>query len=584
MIGSAHAQISQMNPQLFKVNLNQAYNDAVLFFLVDEKKQIFVCETDLASWNIHPKMSPSMQYKGKNYYSLNSFSGLHYTVDWAKMSVDIVVPPSFFDSNELVQERNSLGVRPSLPRPSPGGFFNYYTNLNKADNQDYLAAELFEAGFFNFAGVGTNTFLAQQTNGFSQVIRLQSTWTYDNPAATTSLRIGDTYTNPGMWGQSALFGGLQWGTNFSTQPNFITYPLPSIHGEAIMPSTIDLYVRNNRISQQNVNPGPFTMNNIPIVAGGGNLRIVSTDILGRQQIMNIPYYVAPTMLKPGLQKYSFETGFIRNNFGFESNDYGRFIISGTDTIGITNYLTAEIRGEALSQHQTAGAGGYLLLGHWGQISLASATSHNQQNEWGALGQVGLQHQFANKLSFSATMQMTSENFIEVGVQPNNNITPSKQGQVFIGLPSFYGNNVGLGYVVQNYRTEPNQRLFNVSYSRNLGYGWALAATCSSPLNHQNNTTCFLGIAKNIGHETTVSANGSSSYGANQGFLQIGRSLPMGPGYGYNFAAGAGNQKTYQALLAKRSNIGTYIVRASAGAIAVARSSSRKRPAAVVESE
>ena len=48
------------------------------------------------------------------------------------------------------------------------------------------------------------------------------------------------------------------------------------------------------------------------------------------------------------------------------------------------------------------------------------------------------------------MQMTSENFIEVGVQPNNNIAPSKQGQVFIGFPPFYGNNVGLGYVVQNY--------------------------------------------------------------------------------------------------------------------------------------
>ena len=58
---------------------------------------------------------------------------------------------------------------------------------------------------------------------------------------------------------------------------------------------------------------------------------------------------------------------------------------------------------------------------------------------------------------------------------------------------------------------------------------APAATCSSPLYHQNNTTCFLGIAKNIGHETTVSANGSSSYGANQGFLQTGLSLPMGPG-------------------------------------------------------
>ncbi len=56
-------------------------------------------------------------------------------------------------------------------------------------------------------------------------------------------RFGDAYNETGLWGRAVDFGGIQWGTNFNTQPSFITFPLPSVSGQALVPSVVDLYVK-----------------------------------------------------------------------------------------------------------------------------------------------------------------------------------------------------------------------------------------------------------------------------------------------------------------------------------------------------
>ena len=63
------------------------------------------------------------------------------------------------------------------------------------------------------------------------------------------------------------------------------------------------------------------------------------DKLGHQQVISEPYYASPSLLRAGLQEYSFEAGFTRDNYGITSNDYGRPLIVGTDKVGLTNELT-----------------------------------------------------------------------------------------------------------------------------------------------------------------------------------------------------------------------------------------------------
>jgi outer membrane usher protein len=65
----------------------------------------------------------------------------------------------------------------------------------------------------------THSTLAQDDAERSGAIRLDTTWTLDLPDRLSTLRVGDAISTAGAWGQSMRFGGVQFGTNFATQPS-----------------------------------------------------------------------------------------------------------------------------------------------------------------------------------------------------------------------------------------------------------------------------------------------------------------------------------------------------------------------------
>ena len=66
--------------------------------------------------------------------------------------------------------------------------------------------------------------------------------------------------------------------------------------------------------------GPFTLTNLPVMTGQSEARIVVKDLMGREQVINQPFYVTPQLLSKGTQQYSYETGLIRQNYGLSSFD------------------------------------------------------------------------------------------------------------------------------------------------------------------------------------------------------------------------------------------------------------------------
>ena len=79
-------------------------------------------------------------------------------------------------------------------------------------------------------------------------------------------------------------GGILFATNFSTQPTFITYPLPSFYGETAVPSALDIYVNGRLKQSRNVEPGRYVLEEVPVITGAGQLQVVARDALGRQQV------------------------------------------------------------------------------------------------------------------------------------------------------------------------------------------------------------------------------------------------------------------------------------------------------------
>ena len=78
----------------------------------------------------------------------------------------------------------------------------------------------------------------------------------DDLGKLRTLQVGDGVAAPGWWGQAVRFGGVQFSSNYSLQPGFVTYPLLAIGGLATVPSTTEVLVNDVRLETLTLLDGP----------------------------------------------------------------------------------------------------------------------------------------------------------------------------------------------------------------------------------------------------------------------------------------------------------------------------------------
>ncbi len=583
---------------LLAVEINSNEVGDIALFLEDTKGDFWGNQADLDKWGfVLPKKAPTL-HKEQAYYELKAFNDLHYDVNRKRMSIHITSPSSHFKPQDVDFTKPSF-VIPT--EPSPGAYFNYDTLAQKSKESRPQLSGLFSAGYFNIYGTGFTDFVARynpqqptcHNNTSNELVRLNSNWRVDDPAEMQSFLIGDSYTAPGMWGRAVGFGGIQWGTNFGTQPSFITFPLPSARGDAIVPSVVDVFLNDSRVGRKETEAGPFTINAIPVTTGAGTLNLVTTDLLGRQQQTSVPYYVSGSLLKAGLQNFSYSAGFIRQNFGIESNTYKDLAFAGNYQLGLTDTVTKETHLEFVSQQQTAGTGGYVLLGDFGIFNLAGAVSHNKKNKIGNLLSVGFQRQALRSISFGTNLQLGSRHFSQLGLKEKT--APKVLLTTFVGMSLYDGASLGISYIRQKNRRWPrsewptggggawnegeslqgdntlyyvgesprNIDIVTANYSQSIGFGWALNISTVACLRGQKNKAAFVTLTYALSDTTTLNVGGTADKkSGNQGVVQIMRNLPAGPGYGYNLYAGNGQNANYQASLTGQTETGKYTAAAA----------------------
>ncbi|WP_254426920.1 fimbria/pilus outer membrane usher protein [Herbaspirillum sp. VT-16-41] len=169
-------------------------------------------------------------------------------------------------------------------------------------------------------------------------------------------------------------GGFQYASDFNLRPDLVRFPTPSLGGETVVPSTVDLFVNGVRQISQPVPPGPFEIRQPPIASGTGQIAVAVTDELGRQTLRTINFYATDRLLKPGLSSYSVEGGWVRRRYGLRSNDYGQFALSGTARQGVSDILTLEGHAEAMRSLKLAGGGAVFNLGNRAVLATSLAAS------------------------------------------------------------------------------------------------------------------------------------------------------------------------------------------------------------------
>ena len=141
------------------------------------------------------------------------------------------------------------------------------------------------------------------------------------------------------------------------------------------PSTADVYVDGRLVSSVRLPPGQFTLNDLPIETGLGNARVIIRDAFGRQQSINLGFYLSTQLLKRGEQDYSYVAGLERTSSGTKV-EYGRAMGTAVHNIGLTDWLTIGFQAEGAKDLAMAGAGfnaRLWRLGTFGAEGLASQT-------------------------------------------------------------------------------------------------------------------------------------------------------------------------------------------------------------------
>lgn len=258
-----------------------------------------------------------------------------------------------------------------------------------------------------FTPIGTFT-----TNGFATVdaetqhaLRLDSSWTLDDPPELRRLTIGDAVSGGIGWSRSVRFGGVQIARDFSLQPDLVTIPMPDFFGEAAVPGSVDVFVGASKVLSEDVPAGPFDVRDLPIVTGAGQATVVVRDLLGREMRQTINYFTDGEMLAEGLTSYSVEAGFLRKSYGLKSFDYGDAMASATLRHGFSDTFTIEAHSEATPDVVMFGAGGIATLFDFGSLRFAGAGSTSDFGE-GGFGSVSLSMQFGPANLFASVEAAT----------------------------------------------------------------------------------------------------------------------------------------------------------------------------------
>jgi outer membrane usher protein len=423
-------------------------------FLEDSNAHLLASAPFLQRWNLrHGHVAPRL-FNDMAYFDLQDMVGLQTLRDGARSEVILVADRAAFEASTV--DANAL-QSPAVQPYVPGGFFNYDIAFEQTPATGSLDALI---GLGLFAGTALVTHTAVLRDGNS--VRLMSSYQTDFPESMKTLKLGDSVNTTGAWGLGVLFGGLQYGTNFAVRPEFIAQSMPGVGGDAVLPSTVDVYVNNVLRSRQNVEAGPFSIQNLPLVSGQGEMQVVVRDLLGREQVITQPFMVSPGLLREGLVQESYAFGAVRRNYGLQSNDYGDPFASLTLRKGMSGQWTSEVRAEAQRKIGTVGITNTVQMPRWRSVLEASFAASTGAQDGGLFSL--LYSYSGNKIEWSTRATVTSAGFRQLGTNLDN--LPSRlatlQAVVPLGTGTFIAN-----YLYRQSQTSEQVKVLNLSFSQRL---------------------------------------------------------------------------------------------------------------------
>jgi outer membrane usher protein len=437
---------------------------------------------------------------------------------------------------------------PKLSPVKAGGFLNYDIFAEGGDTE-HRAGALLEAGVFSAAGTGVATLACTRQHSEEDCVRLLTTWTVDRPSAATRLEIGDTITGAGRWEAPARFGGLRIGTDFSLRPDFITFPTPSVSGEAVLPGVVDILVEGGQQYLSEGPAGPFMLTDLPVVTGAGTAELILTDALGRQSVVTADYYTAPQLLKSGLSDWSLEAGFLRKDYGRADSEYEDGFVAAGYARGLSDQFTFEVRSTASQSFNTAGVSGAVSHPGLGVLQASTAVSEGR----GFSGNlVDVSHEWrSSAFSLGSSVRYTTPGYRQFG---QSRSLPRLTARTVASYSDERMGSLSLSWTHRDEREREDFSTLGIRYTRPLG-AMFLNLSAMRVAGQNDATVAAVSLTLPLGGGTSSSISTDYRDGRMGGDARIRKSAPPAGGLGYSGQASTGGINRYEAGVDYRTQIG-----------------------------
>lgn len=397
--------------------------------------------------------------------------------------------------------------------------------------------------------------------GIASVVRLDSQLQILMPRRGMTLIAGD-YISAGGQNQRALrLGGLQLGSDYSLRPDIVTTPLPSFTGQVAVPTGIDLINGDQRYSLGNVEPGEFTVRNVPASAGRGAIAVITRDALGRETIQPARFYVSRNLLPRNLSEFAVNAGFVRRRYGVRSNDYGPLAATLFYRRGISSRMTLETSAEWTPGLLNVGARGDVVLGGIAMATVELRYSRNSDlGTSGTLLNLGLES-VGPRISARIGATLPSATYSDVAAKLGDQQPPRQFfAQFSFDLGNF--NQLQLSATRQEHRFDPRYPLVdrrsdvvNMAFRTRLTSRMDLFANGGYRRGDRGSAISgFLGISLQLGGGRNAQASLSGSDSAPKiGYVSYARHDAEDHPLGYQFDRSFGGANRTSAAVSWRTS-------------------------------
>ncbi|MGH7706796.1 MAG: fimbria/pilus outer membrane usher protein, partial [Vulcanimicrobiaceae bacterium] len=478
----------------------------------------FVRASDLQKWRVNIPTNLGVADGAERFVDVSRLPGWNVEFDQSAMQLSIKAPATLFSSTTI--DANANARHALMPTRSRGAFLDYDLHERGGFGGQSTYSGFYDLGLTLGQGVADNAFLHTAGGGSGSFVRLQTSWQRDDIVRRRAIRYGDGVSAGGAIGGGMRFGGLQLATDFSTDPSFIPYPTPAISGISATSSTIDVIGQGTTLTRQ-VPVGPFQIDNIPSVNGRGEIQVVVHDVLGGEHVITQSFYTSASQLKRGLSQYSYEAGFLRNDYALRSFGYGPFFIEGTHRYGLSDHVTGDAQFALQGSQRWLSLGASVLSTRLGVVGMSLTGGTGPSSG----GRADLTYDYADRgFYFGAGVTASSPSFIPLGCgDPCTTSTSALQAHA--GFPVGRRTSFGIAFSNQSSPAGPALRIASATLNAPLGRGQLIvAATRTAGTTAPTNSIGFF-YAMQLGRRATLTTTATAAGSRSTSTVELQENLP-----------------------------------------------------------